>query len=101
MPGISMAGCVLLLATTLSAQYLERVIPVSDPPAGGAVSMPACRIYNSATNRVYALGDWLAVVDCSARKGDKGDVVDVDESAGLLFVDFGRGAIACSPEDVR
>jgi len=65
MPGISMAGCVLLLATTLSAQYLERVIPVSDPPAGGAVSMPACRIYNSATNRVYALGDWLAVVDCS------------------------------------
>jgi len=65
MPGISMAGCVLLLATTLSAQYLERVIPVSDPPAGGAVSMPACRIYNSATNRVYAVGDWLAVVDCS------------------------------------
>jgi len=43
----------------------------------------------------------LAVVDCSARKGDRGDVVDVDESAGLLFVDFGRGAIACSPEDVR
>ena len=43
----------------------------------------------------------LAVVDCSARKGEKGDVVDVDESAGLLFVDFGRGAIACSPEDVR
>lgn len=43
----------------------------------------------------------LAVVDCSARKGDKGNVVDVDESAGLLFVDFGRGAIACSPEDVR
>ena len=43
----------------------------------------------------------LAVVDCSARKGDKGNVVDVDESAGLFFVDFGRGAIACSPEDVR
>ena len=43
----------------------------------------------------------LAVVDCSARKGDRGDVVDVDESAGLFFVDFGRGAIACLPEDVR
>jgi len=68
MKKLAFACCVtilLSLATTLSAQYLERVIPVSDPPAGGAVWWPTCRVYNSATNRVYALGDWLAVVDCS------------------------------------
>ena len=57
--------------------------------------------WRKATARRNIQDSPLAVVDCSARKGDKGDVVDVDESAGLLFVDFGRGAIACSPEDVR
>lgn len=43
----------------------------------------------------------LASVDASARRGERGDVVDVDELDGLVYVDFGRGAIACYPEEIK
>ena len=66
-----------------------------------AIALHALLGWRKVTARRNIQDSPLAVVDCSARKGEKGDVVDVDESAGLLFVDFGRGAIACSPEDVR
>jgi hypothetical protein len=43
----------------------------------------------------------LAEVDGSARRGEQGDVVDVDELNGWVYVDFGRGAIACAPEEIK
>jgi hypothetical protein len=43
----------------------------------------------------------LADVDAGARRGERGDVVDVDDLDGLVYVDFGRGAIACYPEEIK
>jgi hypothetical protein len=43
----------------------------------------------------------LASADASARRGERGDVVDVDDLDGLVYVDFGRGAIACYPEELK
>lgn len=43
----------------------------------------------------------LATVDAGARRGDRGDVVDVDDLDGYVYVDFGRGAIPCSPDEIR
>jgi hypothetical protein len=43
----------------------------------------------------------LASVDASARRGERGDVVDVDDADGYVYVDFGRGAIACAPEEIK
>lgn len=43
----------------------------------------------------------LANVDSSARRGERGDVVDVDDLDGYVYVDFGRGAIACYPEEIK
>jgi len=43
----------------------------------------------------------LATVDGSARRGDRGDVVDVDILDGYVYVDFGRGAIPCYPDEIR
>ena len=66
-----------------------------------AIALHALLGWRKVTARRNIQDSPLAVVDCSARRGDKGEVVDYDDSAGLLFVDFGRGAIACSPKDVR
>jgi hypothetical protein len=43
----------------------------------------------------------LAGEDSSAKRGQRGDVADVDELDGLVYVDFGRGAIACAPEEIK
>jgi len=43
----------------------------------------------------------LAHVDSTARRGERGDVVDVDTIDGFVYVDFGRGAIACTPEEIK
>jgi hypothetical protein len=43
----------------------------------------------------------LASEDASARRGQRGDVVDVDCVDGYVYVDFGRGAIACTPEEIK
>ena len=43
----------------------------------------------------------LAGEDSSAKRGQRGDVVDVDESDGWVYVDFGRGAIACATEEIK
>ena len=43
----------------------------------------------------------LAEVDSTARRGERGDVVDVDLIDGYVFVDFGRGAIMCLPEEIK
>jgi hypothetical protein len=43
----------------------------------------------------------LAAVDSTARRGERGDVVDVDTIDGYVFVDFGRGAIMCLPEEIK
>lgn len=42
----------------------------------------------------------LARIDGSARRGDLGSVDDIDTADGLWWVDFGRGAIACTPEEL-
>ncbi len=42
----------------------------------------------------------VAGVDGSATKGQIGNVVDVVPCDGLVFVDFGRGAIACAPDEL-
>lgn len=38
--------------------------------------------------------------DSSAHRGDHGVIDDYDDCAGLFFVDFGRGSIACSPDEI-
>ncbi|MDB6109170.1 MAG: hypothetical protein JWR69_920 [Pedosphaera sp.] len=43
----------------------------------------------------------FAEPDAFARKGQTGRVVDYDECSGLLFVDFGKGAIGVLPEEIR
>jgi hypothetical protein len=43
----------------------------------------------------------LASVDASARRGERGDIVDVDDLDGYVYVDFGRGPIACYPEEIK
>jgi hypothetical protein len=43
----------------------------------------------------------LAEVDATALRGERGEVVDVDTIDGYVFVDFGRGAIMCSPEEIK
>ncbi len=43
----------------------------------------------------------LASADASARRGERGNVVDVDEIDGYVYVDFGRGAIACYPDEIK
>jgi len=43
----------------------------------------------------------LAAVDAGAQAGQRGDVVDVDYLDGYVYVDFGRGAIPCYPEELR
>ena len=43
----------------------------------------------------------LAEVDAGAQAGQRGDVVDVDYLDGYVYVDFGRGAIPCYPEELR
>jgi hypothetical protein len=50
-----------------------------------------CKIYDNP----------LAAVDSTARRGERGDVVDVDFIDGYVFVDFGRGAIMCLPEEIK
>ncbi len=42
----------------------------------------------------------LAREDGSAKSGDEGWIDDIDYAGGLLMVDFGRGSIAVSPEEV-
>lgn len=42
----------------------------------------------------------LAGMDSGAPRGSLGTVVDIDQCAGLVFVDFGRGAIACDPTEL-
>lgn len=59
-------------------------------------------LFESTPNRVRAICNIvdspLAKVDCSAKRGDVGDVEDVAD--GYYWVDFGFGAIACSPNEV-
>ena len=43
----------------------------------------------------------LASADAGAGRGERGNVVDVDEIDGYVYVDFGRGAIACYPEEIK
>ena len=43
----------------------------------------------------------LAEVDASARRGQRGEVVDVDGVDGYVYVDFGKGAIACTIDEIR
>jgi hypothetical protein len=42
----------------------------------------------------------LAEMDSSANSGDTGLCEDYSECDGLIYVDFGRGAIACYPNEV-
>lgn len=51
------------------------------------------------TARVDIADNPVARVDSSATAGEVGVVCD--ESDGLLWVDFGRGAIACLPREVE
>jgi len=41
----------------------------------------------------------LSREDSSARQGDRGHVEDLAD--GLVWVDFGRGAIPCEPGEIR
>ncbi len=43
----------------------------------------------------------LAVVDASAHRGEIGYVDDVDSAGELVMVDFGRGSIACTPDELE
>jgi hypothetical protein len=43
----------------------------------------------------------LAGEDSCAMRGQRGDVVDFAESDGWVYVVFGRGAIACAPEEIK
>lgn len=43
----------------------------------------------------------LASEDGSCKRGAIGECEDFSEVDGLLYVDFGRGAIACYPEEVK
>lgn len=43
----------------------------------------------------------LAKDDCSAAKGEIGEVQDYDSLEGLYYVDFGSGAIACLPSEIQ
>ena len=42
----------------------------------------------------------LSLSDSSVKRGQRGEIVDLDFSANLIFVDFGNGAIACTPDEV-
>lgn len=43
----------------------------------------------------------LASDDAGAKRGQRGNVVDVDDVDGYVYVDFGSGAIACAPEEIK
>lgn len=36
----------------------------------------------------------------AARRGDVGEVCDVDVCDGYVFVDFGAGAMPCEPDEI-
>jgi hypothetical protein len=55
---------------------------------------------NVARARVDIQDSPLATDDASARRGAIGNVEDVDRLSGFIYVDFGRGAIACYPEEL-
>ena len=43
----------------------------------------------------------LAHEDSSARCGEVGYIDDIDYAGELIMVDFGRGSIACSPNELK
>jgi hypothetical protein len=43
----------------------------------------------------------LAPIDGSVRAGAIGEVCDVDGCNEVVFVDFGKGAIACTPDELE
>ena len=56
---------------------------------------------NTATARCDIFDSPLAEIDSSARKGELGDVVDVDIVDEYVYVDFGRGAIICALDEIK
>lgn len=42
----------------------------------------------------------LSKVDSSAKANEMGRIDDVDRCCGLIMVDFGKGSIACTPEEL-
>lgn len=42
----------------------------------------------------------LSAPPAPAARGSIGSVEDIDGSGELVFVDFGRGAIACAPDEL-
>ena len=43
----------------------------------------------------------LAHEDSSARKGEVGYIDDLDFAGDMVMADFGRGSIACSPNELK
>ena len=62
------AACFLVAYSVLSAQQVDRIIPISDTVAGGATARPAALVLSPAGDKLYCVGadGWAAVLDCAS-----------------------------------